>query len=187
MPGVGIEDKTVYETNEDGERVAKTLPLIDSSGESQRVCRTCFLAEKCPQYDSEYACAFNLPVEARTAEQRDRLDAVLIEIQTQRTLFGKFAEDMEGGYPDPNVSKEIDRLHNMLAKRAERDADGFSITLKAQSRSRAEGGLIGQLFGGKASEAARAIEPVRAEDAAVELGIVEAEIVSEYEPMPGQP
>lgn len=177
LPGVAADSTTVSELDEDGNRVQRNLPLLDKSSESLRVCDSCFLAAKCPQYEPETSCAFELPVEARTTDQLARIQEVLIEIQVQRTLFARFSEEMEGGYPDPNVSAEMDRLQKMLKIKKEMDAEGFTLTVKAQARNAGQAGMFGRIFGERASEAARAIEPVRTEDAAEVLGIVDAEVI----------
>lgn len=177
MPGVALVDKTVRELDENGVRVERKIGLLATVGESNRTCDNCFLANKCPQYEPETECAYNLPVEARTTDQLARLQEVLIEIQTQRVMFARFSEEIEGGYPDPNVGSEIDRLQKMLKTKNEMDSEGFTLSVKAHSRNTGESGLIGRLFGDGASQQARAIEPTRAEDIAFELGIVDAELV----------
>ncbi|MEU4534335.1 hypothetical protein AB0G15_05630 [Streptosporangium sp. NPDC023825] len=165
------------ELDENGNRVERKIGLLSTAGESNRTCDSCFLAGKCPQYQPETECAFDLPVEARTTDQLARLQEVLIEIQTQRVMFARFSEEIEGGYPDPNVGTEIDRLQKMLKTKNEMDSEGFTLSVKAHSRSSGESGLIGRLFGSDASQQARAIEPVRAEDVGYEMGIVDAELV----------
>nr|PZN17694.1 MAG: hypothetical protein DIU80_24075 [Chloroflexota bacterium] len=103
----------------------------------------------------------------------------MVEIQTQRVLFARFSEEVEGGYPDPNVGQEIDRLQRMLKTKADMESEGFSLTVKAQSRAQGQAGLISRIFGDNAGQAARAIEPARAEDVAAQMGIVDAELVGE--------
>lgn len=177
LPGARIITKTIKEVDDDGVRRDRDIPLVGISGETNRVCDSCFLAGKCPSYEPEATCAYDLPVEARTRDQLGRIQEAIIEMQVQRTFFARFSEELEGGYPDPNVGTEIDRLQKMLKAKSEMDAEGFTLTVKAQSRNSAETGMFGRIFGSDASQAARAIEPVRTEDVAADLGIIDAEIV----------
>jgi hypothetical protein len=177
LPGARIVTKTVKELDDDGVRRERNIPLLSTNGQTNRVCDSCFLAGKCPQYDPGAECAYDLPVEARTRDQLARLYEAIIEMQVQRLFFARFSEEIEGGYPDPNVGTELDRLQKMLKAKQEMDAEGFTLTVKAQSRNTAESGMFSRIFGDSASQAARAIDPVPAEDVAAQLGIVEAEIV----------
>ncbi|TKK84642.1 hypothetical protein FDA94_28855 [Herbidospora galbida] len=176
LPGIGVETREISTFDEDGNKTFQPLPLISNRAESQRQCDTCFLREKCPEYEPDSTCAFDLPVSARTKEQLTRIQDVLIEIQTQRVLYGRFTEEVAGGgYPDPNVSAEIDRLQRMLKARST-----FKITIEGDMPSAtAEAGYFSRMFGEKAAAATRAIEPVRDEDVAAQLGIVDGEVVGE--------
>ena len=179
LPGVRIAEKRVRELTDSGE-VTKTIRLLDIDDQPIRSCDGCFLADKCPQYQPDTECAFELPVEARTRDQLARIQEILIEIQTQRILLARFAEECNGGYLDANLSREIDRLQRMLKIKEDMDREGFTLTVRAQATQHSQMGLIGRIFGKEASQAARALEaPVKMEDVAAQLGIVDAELVDQ--------
>lgn len=144
--------------------------------ESERQCNTCYLANKCPAFEPGANCAFNIPLQIRTTQEfRDSVNS-LIEMQQQRVLFMRFAEELEGGYADPNLSAEIDRLTKMLKAKSDMESEGFSVKFEATQRGPGLGapGVIGRLFGDAASERAQALPaPISVEQ--VE-GIVEGEI-----------
>lgn len=152
-------------------------PLITIRSESKRQCTTCFLANKCPAYEPGSNCAYNIPIQMRTRAQRKALHEGMIELQTQRVLFMKFAEDIEGGYADPNLTKELNVLNKMLADYAELEREGFSITMTARGSADqlAGAGRISRLFGSDVGQAAGELEsgPVSADS------YIEAEIVGE--------
>jgi hypothetical protein len=154
-------------------------PVINIRSESARVCNSCFLAEKCPMYEPDSNCAYNIPVTIRTREQRKALHEGLIEMQTQRVLFMRFAEEMEGGYADPNLTKEMNLLNKMLTEFAELEREGFSISINARGGSpdAAQSGMFSRLFGKEAGQKVQEIEgpAVLADD------IIEAEVIEERE------
>lgn len=149
-------------------------PVINIRSESARMCNSCFLAEKCPMYEPDSNCAYNIPVTIRTREQRKALHEGLIEMQTQRVLFMRFAEDIEGGYADPNLTKEMNLLQKMLKEYAEMEREGFSITIQGQgSAQAAQSGMFSRLFGKEAGQQVQQIETQRADD------IIEAEVLDD--------
>jgi hypothetical protein len=178
LPVIGLQRVTETFINPESQKAEeRDVDHIRSRSQSMRLCRSCFLAAKCPAYDPEANCAYDIPVEIKGKDQfRSAYDA-LIEMQYQRVLFMKMAEDLEGGYADPNLSSEIDRLQKMLKTKADLEQEGFS--LKIEAKERGQMGMISRLFGRDAGESARALP------ATVDLGdlaeasgfIVEGEIV----------
>lgn len=174
-PSTMLPVMALGKSSEDDEN---SKPVINIRSESARVCNTCFLAEKCPMYEPDSNCAYNIPVTIRTREQRKALHEGLIEMQTQRVMFMRFSEEMEGGYADPNLTKEMTLLNKMLTEYAEMEREGFSITVTGRSNGpqQAESGMFSRLFGKEAGQKVQELEggPVRADDI-----IVDAEVLSE--------
>jgi hypothetical protein len=88
------------------------------------------------------------------------------------------AEDMTGGYADPNLSGEIDRLQKLIKVKTELEQDSFSVKLEAKGNS-AQAGMISRLFGRDAGEQASALERPIPADRMIEqgTGFIDAEIV----------
>lgn len=145
MPVFGYQLKTIVEPGEDGIDTLKEVPVVSSSQASVRVCNTCFVAAVCPAFKENDQCAFNLPVEVKTQEQLKSLLTAIVEIQGQRVAFMRFAEELNGGYADPNVSQEIDRLFKLVknVKELEENRDYIKITAERQS----SGGVLSAIFG----------------------------------------
>lgn len=175
IPIIGIDTSTRALVHEDGTTEEITSSSLTLRSESTRVCSSCFLANKCPAFDPEANCAYNIPVEIKTRDQFIQMQNSLIEMQAQRVLFMRFAEEQEGGYADPNLSSEMDRLQKMLKTKHDME-ETFSVKFEAKGSGDGGMGLIGRLFGEQASERVQALpEPVKADS------IIEAEIIKEFE------
>jgi hypothetical protein len=148
MPVVGYQTKTVVE-NENGIDVLKDVAVVNSNSTSLRQCDTCFVASNCPAFKPQNTCAFNLPIEVKSPEQLKALNTALLEMQAQRVMFMRFAEELNGGYADPNVSQEIDRYQKMLKNMKELDEQKEFIQITG-SRS-TSGGVLSAIFGDKVS------------------------------------
>ena len=145
LPVFGYELKT--EVDADG--VIKDIPVVQSQSTSLRQCDTCFVAANCPAFKPQTACAFKLPVEVKTKEQLKSLINAIIEMQGQRVAFMRFAEEMNGGYADPNVSQEIDRLFKLIKTTKELDDSREFIRMTVERQGSA--GVLSQIFGEKAN------------------------------------
>jgi hypothetical protein len=179
IPVLGIDTRTDKFIDEQGNEQEREVPLLKARSESLRACDSCFLANKCPGFEAGSNCAYDIPIEIRTRDQVDALQLALIEIQTQRVMFMRMSEDVKGGYADPNLSGELDRLAKMIAARQEA-ADGFSLKIEAKQRG-GEAGIMSRIFGPAAGEQMRALPaPMPADDAMVQMGIVDAEVIREY-------
>lgn len=151
LPTMGLQ-----ESAPDGEG---TGPLVRSAKTSNRMCDTCYLAAQCPAMQPESACAYELPLEIRTKDQLISALQAVLEIQTQRVAFMQFAEDLNGGYADPNTSLEITRLFD-LVERLKKIQDDSSF-LRIEMRDRPAGsGVLSQLFGPRAAEAGTLPRPL---------------------------
>lgn len=113
--------------------------------ETVRNCDHCYVSSTCPAYRPSAACAFNIPVSVRTKEQLASVLYSAIEMQVQRVAFGRYTEELEGGYADPNLSSEIDRLMKLVTelKAIEDNRDVVKLNVEA----RAGAGVLSRIFG----------------------------------------
>jgi len=149
LPVFGVTTKTVIEKDETGRDIFRDAPIIESNSTSFRQCNTCFVAANCPAFKPNNSCAFNLPVELKTKDQLKAMLNTIIEMQVGRVAFARFAEELNGGYPDPNTGQEIDRLFKIIGevKKLEENREFIKITAERQT----SGGVLSQLFGDRAS------------------------------------
>jgi hypothetical protein len=149
LPVFGVSTKTIMEKSDDGRDVISDVPVLKSTHSSFRQCNTCFVANNCPAFKPNNSCAFNLPVEVKTKDQLKALLNAIIEMQGARVAFARFAEELNGGYPDPNTGQEIDRLFKLVGevKKLEENKEFIQITAQRQS----SGGMLSALFGDRAN------------------------------------
>jgi hypothetical protein len=160
MPVVGYQMKTVVD-NVDGHDVLKDVPVVQTNSASLRQCDTCFVAANCPAFKPQNTCAFSLPIEVKTPEQFKALNTALLEMQAQRVMFMRFAEELNGGYADPNVSQEIDRYQKMLKNMKELDETKEFVQITASRQ--ATGGVLSAIFGDKAQALKEMQKPISEE------------------------
>jgi hypothetical protein len=148
LPVFGYKMKTIVDVDDEGNEVLKDVPMVQTTGTSLRQCDTCFVAANCPAFKPQNTCAFNLPVEVKTKDQLKALLNTVIEMQGARVAFSRFAEELNGGYPDPNTSQEIDRLFKLVKgmKELEENREFIRITAERQS----SGGVLSAIFGDRA-------------------------------------
>jgi hypothetical protein len=144
MPVLGYAIKQTVE-NENGVDVLKDTVVVSSNVTSLRQCDTCFVASNCPAFKPANTCAYNLPIEVKTPEQLKALNTAMLEMQAQRVMFMRMAEELNGGYADPNVSQEIDRYQKMLKNIKELDESKEFIQITAQRN--ASQGVLSAIFG----------------------------------------
>jgi hypothetical protein len=149
LPVFGVTTKTVFEKDVDGRDVIRDAPVLESTHTSFRQCNTCFVASNCPAFKPNNSCAFSLPVEIKTKEQLKGLLNAIVEMQGARVAFARFAEELNGGYPDPNTGQEIDRLFKIVGeiKKLEENKEVLRMTVERQS----SGGVMSALFGDRAN------------------------------------
>lgn len=145
--------------------------------ESMRICDTCFLAAKCPMFEENSTCAYDIPIQVETKEQMAALMNTLVSMQSQRVLFMKMAEDAEGGYADPNLSSEIDRLGKLIEKKHNIEQEGFSLTITAKQQG--EMSMVDRIFGdiGNTRPLHELPAPKPVPSAMEELGFIDAEVI----------
>lgn len=171
LPGMAlILQKEGHLDPETGQHTEPDSEHIKVRSQSMRICDSCFLASKCPAFEPGSNCAYDIPLTIQTPGQLRSLQNALIEMQGQRVLFMRMAEDMEGGYADPNLSNEIDRLQKLVAKKVELETDGFSLKIEAKGRGKSDPGFISRWFGAEAGTAAHQLPAsIRADDAILVL------------------
>ena len=148
LPVFGYTYKSVVEQDETGNDVIKDVSVVQSQDTSLRQCDTCFVASNCPAFKPQSVCAFKLPIEVKTKDQLKSLINAIIEMQGQRVAFMRFTEEMNGGYADPNVSQEIDRLFKLIKTTKELDDSREFIRMTVERQGGA--GVLSSIFGDKA-------------------------------------
>lgn len=181
IPSLGLREGTENYQDENGLNKTRPITLVETRSASERICDTCFLKNKCPAFKEQSNCAYDMPINIKTRDQYRSLRDTVISMQAQRVFFMKTVEDREGGYVDPNLSNEIDRLAKMMKAAADEDSDSFSLTISAKQSGSGQAGLVGRLFGADASEAARALPaPIDTDLALQSMGVVyDAEVLHE--------
>lgn len=163
---------TTRRVERDGEMVEVADESVGITGKSLRQCDTCFIKTYCPAYTEGSACAYEIPVEVKTKDQLVALMQALLEMQSQRVLFARFAEELEGGMPTKTVSQELDRFFDITekAKSIQDDRDFLRMTVETRSGA----GVLSRLFGDSVGTQARALEaPVEADEYIAEVLDVE--------------
>lgn len=128
-------------------------PTLAVRGRSLRQCDTCFVKSFCPAFESGQGCAYDIPVQIQTKDQLKSLINGLLEIQSQRVLFARFAEELEGGAPGKTVSSELDRFFALTEKAKEIQDDRSFMRLSVETRGST--GVLSRLFGDRVGEAQR--------------------------------
>jgi len=149
LPVFSVNTKTIVDKDNDGRDLIRDVPVLETTSVSLRQCDTCFVAANCPAFKPQNTCAFNLPVEVKTKDQLKGLLNAIIEMQGARVAFARFAEELNGGYPDPNTGQEIDRLFKIVKslKELEENKEFVRMTVERQT----SGGVLSALFGDKAN------------------------------------
>jgi len=178
IPFLDFDYHTEKVKNKDtGEYEDKEVPKVKIRSESMRICDTCFLKAKCPMFEENSTCAYNIPIVIRTKEQMTALMDSMVEMQAQRVLFMKMAEDIEGGYADPNLSLEIDRLGKLMKTKHDMEQEGFSLTVTAKQSGQSD--MVERIFGdlGSTRKLSELEAPKQVPDAFKELGFIDVEVV----------
>lgn len=162
LPGLALE-RTVSVGSVEGEDADQSIeidPHIDTtikySSNNVRNCDSCYLAARCPQFREHADCAYRLPVELKTKEQLSAALQAMLEMQTSRVLFARFAEELEGQGVDPTVSAEMDRLFRLV--REFKDIKDTRELVRFEMEAKGSAGVISRLFGQQAGEKAQALD-----------------------------
>jgi hypothetical protein len=153
LPGLGQEMVESRVVEEDGTERIETTATMRTIEEAMRRCDACYLSPNCPAYEAHASCAYKIPVVIKTKDQLQALMRTVIEVQGQRVMFARFAEEIEGQGLDGNLSEEIDRLFKIMltAKDINDTRDVFRLEMEAKGNA----GMISRLFGSQAGAAAR--------------------------------
>ena len=98
----------------------------------------------------------------KTVSDVQALEAGLISMQTQRVMFIRMQEDLEGGGVNVNLSSELDRLTRMIKLQREGRADRFNINISGSSKP-GEPGILGSMFGSNVADAQQIEQPSAAD------------------------
>lgn len=160
-----------------GEYEDVEVPTVRIRSESMRICDTCFLAEKCPMYEPQTTCAYDIPIQIRTKEQVTALMDSMVEMQAQRVLFMKMVEDAEGGMADPVLSSEIDRLGKLMKTKHDMEQEGFSLTVTAKQQGQIS--MVDRIFGdiGNTKTLRELEAPREVPETLYELGIIDQDFI----------
>lgn len=178
LPVLGVSEGTHKTTDEHGNVVeVRSESQLTSRNDSVRECNTCYVKNACPEFKPDSGCAYDIPVQIRTREQLTALLSSVLEMQAQRAMFSRFAEELEGGYPTSTTSKEFDRLFSMTSVFKEIQDNREFLRVSVETRGQA--GVLSRLFGDQAGERMRELEnPMTREQTDEFLAdVVEAEVM----------
>jgi hypothetical protein len=150
--------------NPDGAGTVEVTSQVAVMGQaSLRRCDSCSLAVVCPLFESGASCRYSIPVEIRNRDQLLSILHSLLEMQGQRVAFGFFGEQLQGGYPDANLSSELDRFMRMTqsVKEIQDNRDFLKVTVEG----RAQSGVLRRLFGAERADTLHQVDPDKAEGA----------------------
>jgi hypothetical protein len=140
-------------------------------GDNLRRCDTCILRDRgCPGYEAGAECLYTLPIMIKTVADVQQLESGLISMQTQRVMFMRMQEDLEGGGANERFSSELDRLTRMIKLQREGRADRFNINISGSSKP-GEPGILGSMFGSNVA-AAQTIETPSAADTMIKESLM---------------
>lgn len=106
-------------------------------------------------------CAYDIPIEVRHPEQKKALVNGLVAMQAQRVQLATLVEQLNGGYPDPNLSSEIDRLMKIMTAQSDLEAEGSTFRMSVEARGgAAPPSILATLFGDRAAARAIPAHPV---------------------------
>lgn len=110
-------------------------------------CNTCYLADRCPRFKENSTCYYRIKANINDPSDLVTIITKLIEVQTERVMFGRFIEQMEGGYIDKTLSDEIKGLMTLMKDFKDISDNRDEINVKIKSRNGE--GVLSQIFGGK--------------------------------------
>jgi hypothetical protein len=182
LPVIGVEkviSKGVF-TTPDGEEVEETqgseVQIVRHDGSGIRNCDTCYLAPRCPSFQEHMECAYKIPVEIRTKQQLQAVLTAMLEMQTSRVLFARFAEELEGQGMDPNLSQEMDRLFKLVQQF--KDIEDSRDLVRIEMEAKGSAGVLSRIFGEKAATKANELSaPVTTEQ--LDEFILNADIIDQ--------
>jgi hypothetical protein len=170
MPGFDFRNvTTIVKSQVEGQPDIEVNTLLPSlTDTSCRKCESCSLAGQCPEFKAGADCVFVFPVQIRTRDQLMGMMNTFLEMQAKRVGFLRMSEEMNGGYPDPNASNEIDRFYKIIygMKKITEDPSLFKLSIEGQGEAAGQAvGMLSRLFGASATEPLRRVDAQAAEAA----------------------
>jgi len=164
LPVMGMSSITSTERLGDGSEIIEEQAIVHTVSESIRSCDNCFLATSgCPGFQAGASCAYSIPVEIRSKDQLQAVMQAMVELQTQRVLQARFAEEITGQELSPEVGRELDRLFTSVEKM--RDIMDNRDTVKMTVEARGRSGVLSRLFGDRVGTNAKMLaHPVDSDD-----------------------
>lgn len=184
LPVMGVETVVSVGTHNDRngddsyEIAPKSEQTLTYRSSGLRQCDSCYLAPSCPQFKEHAECAYELPVEIKTKTQLSAVLRAMLEMQTSRILFGRFAEELEGQGMDPALSKEVDRLFELTERFKNIEDDRDLVRFEVEARAGA--GVLSRIFGDKAAERLNEL-PNPIPQQAIDQYIIDAEVLDPIE------
>jgi len=112
-------------------------------------CSSCFLKAQCPLADdSTEVCSLEAldEIETSSGEGLVKIIQEILAIQARRVLRLAKWEEIEGGLPEPTVTKEMKNMIDLIEQFKRIVSDENSLTIRAKGSS--ANGVIQKLFGG---------------------------------------
>ncbi len=126
---------------------------------SSMFCSNCYIADKCPKFLANSACAFDFaPDTLATLEPLGVMD-YLIKAQMERVNRAMFLEKMEGGLPNKTYTSELSVLQRLNQQKAEMIIKAQNSGARLTVTTTIEGQTSGQGGGGLMSVLAAALAP----------------------------
>ena len=164
MPVFDFRPVTATVPNPDGAGTVEVTSQVAVMGQaSLRNCDGCSLAVVCPLHEPGAQCKYSIPIEIRNRDQLLGILHSLLEMQGQRIAFGFMSEQLQGGYPDANLSAELDRFMKMT--QSVKDIQDNRDFLKVTVEGRTQAGVLSRLFGEARAQNLRAVDSDKAENA----------------------
>jgi hypothetical protein len=73
-------------------------------------------------------------------------------------MFMRYAEELNGGYADPNVSQEVDRLFKLVANMKDLETNKEFVQITASRQT--SGGVLSAIFGDRAQAMKEMAQPL---------------------------
>jgi hypothetical protein len=172
LPVVGAGTLDNSYRHADGNEVIESQAIITSVSAAIRKCDNCYLATAgCPAFQAQASCAYEIPVSIQTKDQLQQVLQVMIEMQTQRVLMARFAEEISGQELSPEFGRELDRLFDSVEKFRDimDNRDSVKVTMEAKGHA----GVLSRLFGSTVGENAKVLPRAIDSEDVVEATLVD--------------
>lgn len=154
LPVVSMRTISATMRQGDGTEILEEQAVINTLSDAIRACDNCFLATSgCPGFQPGASCAYSIPVEIKSKDQLQGVLTAMVEIQTQRVLQARFAEEVTGQELTAEVGREMDRLFTSVEKMRDIMDNRDSVRMTVEARGRA--GVLSRLFGDRVGENAK--------------------------------